>query len=143
MELGNPLMTQPSDSLQPLVEYRLLENGIHVFVVHEETITAADVLLNMFEAELNAAPSDQVFRYIVDLQHAVNLPMAYTVRRTREKIANNRARAVTRGAHMQGETALGTIAQVMLSMLVQFNKDEIRFFHTDEFDAAVAWVLAA
>lgn len=141
MELGSPFMTQPSDPPQPLVEYRLLDNGIHVFVVHDETTAAADMLITMLEGEVNAAPSNQIFRYIVDLQNAVNLPMAYTVRRTREKMANNRARPVTRGAHMQGETALGTIAQVMLSMLVQFSKDEVRFFHTDEYEAAVAWVL--
>jgi hypothetical protein len=123
-------------------EYRLLNNGIHLFILNHSTRAASEFLLDLFHQVVLATPPDVLIRYIVDVRGVTNSPIRQTLERAHRLNRQMPERAITRGAHIHANRATAIIAEGLISLIIRGSKDRMKFFHVSEFEQAVSWVLA-
>ncbi|MDX1995036.1 MAG: hypothetical protein SF029_21830 [bacterium] len=123
-------------------EYRLLENGIHLFILNHSTRAASEFLLDQFYQVVLATSPDVLIRYIVDVHGVNNSPIRQTLERAQALNRQMTERAVTRGAYLHSNRAMAIIAEGLIRLIIHGSNDRLKFFHVSEFVQAVAWVLA-
>lgn len=131
----------PDQRTHPACHYQRLESGVHLFTMYEENRAAVDVLLTLFEEVALSLPPEQVMRYIIDVHHVQNLPIPYALNKVREAMRRLPNRPLTRGVHLYNNRTLAALADSLFALLIRLSGDQARFFHVDDYEQALAWVL--
>ncbi len=131
-------MTEPTHT-QEICHYTLHTNGIHEFRLITPNRAAWDAYVQALN-DLMAASLDQPnLRVILDLT-AGTIPLAHAAKTYYAFIKRFPNRPPIRYAVLHGDNFLMSLAD-SLARSVKAKNDEIHLFHSNNYDAAVTWLL--
>lgn len=124
----------------PDMDYRRLDNGIHLFTFKKSSRAAIDSWISMSETLIKEAPPDGVVTVLYDLSTSGMLPLSYGTQRLAALTKSYPKRARTRGAFVIPPSFLSSLITAF-SRLLHLDREEMRFFPVAKRDEAVAWLL--
>jgi len=122
----------------PACEYKRLPDGIHEFILHVSSHLAVDMMYEHLHELYRAAQPDGVFRSLV-MSEKTNMPVAYTMQRTRAFYAEFPKRPPSRTAIVaRKDSTLWGLVDAALKMAS--TKEVVRFFAPQQRAEAIIWL---
>ncbi len=123
-----------------LCSYKLMENGIHRFTLHQSTRAAVDVLFDRLIDLIENPPDgpDAVQLYLYDSSEALP-PLQHTVNRTMQLRKSGIAMPPSYGVVLYRHNSLINIVQTLIRTVSW--KSPTRFFQIEEEERAINWLL--
>lgn len=128
---------------QQVIDYKLLENGIHLFKFTESSRRAVDAWIIKTE-ELTAASQaqpDKPVRYLYDQVESGMQPAYYAFQRSQAMLKNYPGRARSRAVFLINPGFFVSIMDTFIKLLRSEDKDKVQFFPAEQYDQAIAWLL--
>ncbi len=119
-----------------LCEYRLLDNGIHEFILKDFTRAGVDAFIESIQEMHRNFPIDTPRPVLIDSSGGMH-PISYLFTRLRTLPHGNSNARSRLAMVMQSHT----LANVVGGLARVFPRLQIRFFKATERDIAIAWLL--
>lgn len=133
-------------ALQPLevarCVYRAGENDVHELIFTEASREAVDELVIHMSHIFDNTPERSVVRVLVDNRSVGMQPVTYMFQRMREWNAHHRTRFTSRAAVLVDDTILVWLVDSLLKTILRSAPITLRYFPSDERDAAIVWLLS-
>ena len=120
--------------------YTRLENGVHEFVMLSSKRDAIDVYMAMYEPIYRQLPADGVMYSIVDQSQSGMPPITYLTSAVKRMIDNNPPRRKTCMAIIFSNNMMVALLETVRTLLTKPGYDDVRFFHVNNRDQAIAWL---